>query len=322
MSLLSREESLKEAYQSAIQIMKDKSKSFYHAFSRLPKERFLAVCALYAFCRYCDDIVDLPDETVSQAEKKDTLKKLSAALDELYEEGATEESSVLAQRWWPAFVDTVEQFDIPKEPLMMQIRGQQMDNDFTDIETLDDLINYSKHVAGSVGTMLLPVLTAESAILEEDDFIADCESLGVAMQITNILRDVGEDNRLRDRVYLPKDLMKKNGVRRETLSRLANADTSSEGIAVPRNFVDLWEELAAVSHNLYQRFIKWLPYFVPESRIPLVTAALNYQAIEDEVRSADYDCFTRRNYTSELTRGTLVLKAKSIVKEQQTKKGD
>jgi phytoene synthase len=134
------------------------------------------------------------------------------------------------------------------------------------------------------------------------------------MQITNILRDVGEDLRLRNRVYLPADLRSRHGVFRSSLESLAAEQTDGGGkMQIPRSFIALWEELAALAEPYYHAYEGWIGAFHPGCRVPLAAAALSYRAIADAVRDAAHDCFTRRGYTSAQTRAQCLAQARQLV---------
>lgn len=307
------ETQLHASYALAVQIMKDRATSFYQAFNLLPAKRFQGVAALYAFCRYADDTVD---QIALGRQKDDALEKLDrleAALQRSYASSASSPPPAELP-WWPAFENTIHRFNIPIDSFRNQIHGQRRDADFTDIRSMDDLIAYCKLVAGSVGVMMIPLLAAVEADPTNPDFVQACEHLGVAMQITNILRDVGEDLRARNRVYLPADLLREYAIPRAQLEALAlQPSDAPHNLPIPENFKQLWEHLAQQADSFYGKYEQWLSWFYPTCRLPLVAAALLYQAIADAVRSEAYNCFTKRCYTDTLTRARLVLEARRRV---------
>ena len=201
------------------------------------------------------------------------------------------------------------------QPFIQQINGQRKDVDFKDLETLDDLIEYSRLVAGSVGTMLLPIIAIDIETAHNQELMGACENLGIAMQITNILRDVGEDLRTRNRVYLPQDYLVKYKIRRSDLEVLAHLGADVL-VDIPSGFIDLWEELAGVADRYYEYYEAWIRSFHKNARMPLVAAALSYRAIADAVRKENYNCFTKRCYTSAMKRADIILQAQRKVMEK------
>lgn len=161
--------------------------------------------------------------------------------------------------------------------------------------------------------MLAPMLIGEKA---DENYENICESLGIAMQITNILRDIGEDIRCRQRVYIPYLLMEKYGVERMEIEKwskyaspwqkFSNFLLGCSDIRLPQKIIDLWEELASISEQLYDEFYQNIFMFGEDVRIPVTAAAVYYRAILDEVRRNRYNCFTCRCATSYETKKLLM----------------
>ncbi|MFT8704377.1 phytoene/squalene synthase family protein [Bifidobacterium aquikefiricola] len=318
---------LEQSFEAARSIMQTQAVSFYQAFKRLPEDRFQAVTAVYAFCRYADDLVDEGGSAVLPK-----LDDLEASVRTLFESApfrgtpmSTDGNNVHSDSqddspnrkspsaliaptlaWWPAFVASVQRYGVQKRGLLMQIQGQRMDADFHDITSTHELIEYSRLVAASVGIVLVPILVNDRHALLDADFIEACEKLGIAMQITNILRDVGEDIRERNRVYIPHDLLESYGITRDLLVSLAHGRNDAQPEAIPEAFVSLWERLATLADQYYLPYERYIDHFHKSARMPLIVAAKLYQAIEQAVRDQSYDCFTRRCYTSKATRLRIV----------------
>lgn len=299
---------LKKSYRTAIEIMKRRAVSFYQTFRCLPEERFQSVAALYAFCRYADDLVDSAAKNHSD-ESLDGLNRLERTIRGLYSE--KDQFEIPAEEdWWIAFADSIQKFMIPIDGFLKQIDGQRKDAEFADIQTLRELFEYCRLVAGSVGKILLPLLVTCEADLADQKFIASCENLGVAMQLTNILRDVGEDLRTRNRVYLPAAMMTEYGVDREKLYELCYIrDDELVRRSIPQAFIALWEKLAGLADRFYFQFEERISWFDPACRAPLIASALVYRGIADAVRNEAYNCFTKRCYTNPATRLSLIAAA-------------
>ncbi|MGX7092964.1 phytoene/squalene synthase family protein [Hutsoniella sourekii] len=298
---------IQDSYDYCIQVMKHHSKSFYYAFSQLSNDRLQAIASIYAFCRTADDLVDEETSTDQQA-ILDQLDRLKEAIIEV----SSGQRLDLPFKWWPAFQETLVNYQIPDKGFLLQLKGQVMDLNFSDLKTLEDLVTYSKHVAGSVGLMLLPILKRSDLEEEGQDLEAACLSLGVAMQVTNILRDVGEDLKERNRVYIPEEVLHKHGLAKADLLNLI-ADPQDPD-RLPR-FQRVWEELATLADDCYQAFWSALVAFAPEAQVPLASAALIYQAIQDQVRQANYNCLTQKCHTSQLTKIRKVQEAKQRLRQ-------
>lgn len=301
---------LQRSYEAAEDIMKQRAKSFYEAFRRLPEERFQGVCALYAFNRYADDLADGDAAAKTRKERLLALEELERNVKNLYHDEAIYSS--LEESFWPAFLDTVTSWGIPLDPLLLQIEGQKSDLSFQEIKIMKDLKEYSRKVAGSVGRMMVPLLALDEKLAEDPNFLLACEELGMGMQITNILRDVGEDLRERNRIYLPSEFLETYGITKETLRSLSFGEQTTED-SLPSGFIQMADHLMELANPLYEGIASYLHYFHPAARTPLLSAALLYQGIHGAIRKSRYNVFTKRCYTDSMTRAKLLLKAKSLV---------
>lgn len=255
----------KEDFAYCEKIIKKHSKSFYAAFSILPKEEAMSVYAIYAFCRKADDIVDEEADAESLLELQDQLER--------FEKGEEIDHPV-----WRALRVVFDSYEMDITPFYDMITGQKKDLSFKQPTIQEDLEEYSYYVAGTVGLMLLPLLT-DKPKEAKDDAIA----LGTAMQITNILRDVGEDLD-NGRIYLPKEIMDKHGYTEEMLS---NKELNE-------NFISLWEYEAKIAENYYEQSLNLIDDLNQYAKKPLLLSLLYYKEILDAVRLNNYDCFTKR----------------------------
>jgi phytoene synthase len=254
------------------QVIRRASKTFYMAFSRLPtRQERQAVYAIYAFCRMADDCVD-----------EHPHPNRLARFEQEFEVAIVKRQNV-PHFMWRALQDTLSKYPSSLDPYRMMIEGQKMDLNPIPYETFDDLVMYCERVASSVGWMLNPIL----APLHHDHLHECARSLGIAMQLTNILRDIGEDYR-RGRIYLPTQWMTMYHYTAEDLScAIINA-----------NFKNLWEAIAhqaEIHYDLASNDFHWYP---PESQFVLRSAATLYREILNACRSAHYDVFHHKNYVS------------------------
>lgn len=267
--------SVRDDFAFCEQIIKRHSKSFYYAFSRLPVEKAQAVYAIYAFCRTADDSVDENRGSIAQ------LVALENLTDELNRFARGQE---IDHPLWRALRVVFNTYEMDLEPFYDQIKGQRMDISFITPKTLDDVETYSYYVAGSVGRMLLPIIASDS----NRDYTDAAVSLGVAMQLTNILRDVGEDYREKGRIYLPTEELHRAGYR---VDQLANSQITD-------SFVRVWELIANRAEYLYDEFLGFISEFDVDSQFAVLASAQVYRGILTSVRQNNYDCFARKNFVT------------------------
>ena len=187
--------------------------SFGAGMAILPKRRREAMHAIYAFCREVDDIAD--DDGLTRDERLRRLGEWRVEIDRLYE-GRPEFPTGLA------LLDPVREFDLPKNEFLMMIEGMEMDADGPVVApSMDRLRAYTRRVAGAVGQLSMPVFGAPKGAASD----AFALSLGDALQLTNILRDVAEDAKI-GRLYLPAELLEKYGVPKDP-SRLLRPPPSA-----------------------------------------------------------------------------------------------
>ena len=283
-------EDLRSDFRYCENIIKNHSKTFYRGFSMLPEKKAETVYAVYAFCRIADDAVDVKKSPEALAQLRNELDLMLA--------DRTPETPP-----WRALKDVFSRFEMDARPFYDMLEGQRRDLEFRQPENMNELEDYCYYVAGTVGLMLLPVLAEKNHRTLSESAV----KLGRAMQITNILRDVGEDLRL-NRIYLPEELMKKHNC---TEGLLRSADFQAGNISP--GFKELWEELAAAAEGYYREFEQHLALFDPDSRFPLLAASRLYRAILGTVRESGYDCITKRNRVSKINKKTIILSVRKEV---------
>jgi 15-cis-phytoene synthase len=247
------------------EIMKKHSASFYEAFRFLPSPKKEAVFVIYAFCRIIDDSVDEPEAspyTLSQ------LETLFADLERA-------EGHFI----WPSLRWLFSTFPITKKPFYKQMAGQKMDLKLVNYQTMEELELYCERVAGSVGEMLLPVLHDHPS----DDVRQAGVYLGKAMQVVNIIRDVGEDQQ-RGRRYIPSEYMEQYHYTQEEF----------EENIVNFRFKRMLNDLMVLAEEWFERGLENIDSYPDKSAFSIKLAAGYYAAIMEAVRSNEYQVFTKR----------------------------
>lgn len=206
-------------------LLKDGSRTFHAASKVLPRRVADPAIALYAFCRLADDAVDLGSDRAA------AVTRLRERLDRAYRGQPME---LAADR---VFADVVAKFCIPRQLPEALLEGLAWDAEVRRYETLDDLTAYAARVAGAVGAMMTLVMGRRSP-----EIVARACDLGVAMQLTNIARDVGEDARA-GRLYLPQSWMREAGIDPE--SWLAEPAFTPEIAAIVQRLLDAADILYA-----------------------------------------------------------------------------
>ena len=265
---------LRRSYEACRRLNARHGRTYYLATLLLPPAKRPYVHALYGFARYADEIVDDLDSTLADEQKADWLVGWGSRF--LAEVRAGGSDHALSR----AVVDTVRRWDIPLGLFEDFLASMRMDLAVTDYPTYDDLMKYVWGSAAVIGLQMVPVL--EPLVPRElaEPYAAD---LGVAFQLSNFIRDVGEDLR-RGRVYLPGEDLEHFGVDRERLAR---------GVVDGPVRRLLAYEIAR-TRELYRAAEPGIRLLHPTSRDCIRTAFRLYGGILDEVERADYRVLDRR----------------------------
>src|SRR5580693_2192670 len=261
-------ESVRASYSECNRIARAARSSFYLAFFGLPKEKRNALCALYAFMRLVDDVSDEPGDLES---KRQALARWRSMLDQAIG-GHTDGRAVL-----PALADTIERFQIPTRYFHDLILGAEMDLTVSTYATFDRLSEYCYRVAGTVGLTCLHVFGFSDP--KAPDL---AERLGLAFQLTNIIRDVSSDLEM-DRVYLPQEDLERFGIRAEEL----------HGPVTPR----LQELLAFEAERAWQMYQEGAPLISrvnADSRATLWALVRTYSSLLARIEEREFEVFTAR----------------------------
>lgn len=261
---------LDAAYRQCGAIARFHSKSFYLSTRFLPLAKRRAVWAVYAFCRTADDIVDRDGPAAGRLAAIDAWE---AELRDAYAGRANDPIFI-------ALADAAERYRVPVQPALDLLRGARMDVAVNRYSTYGELRDYCYLVASTVGVLVTPILGAL-----DDGALHEAVILGQAMQLTNILRDVGEDASL-NRIYLPAEEMQRFGYTEGDLF----AGTIDE------RFVALMRFQIERARGLYQAAEPGIARLAPESRYAVRLALHLYRGILDAIEANGYDVFGRRAF--------------------------
>jgi phytoene synthase len=265
-----RAATLESCYRVCREIARVHSKTFYLSSLFLSPPQRRAVWAVYAFCRTADDIVD---RIAPARERLDAIDAWERGLLAAYDGPATDPI-------YTAFADAARRFDIPIGPALDLLRGARMDVTVRRYETYGDLSEYCYLVASTVGLLVMPVLGTISPAAARYGI-----ALGRAMQMTNILRDVGEDARM-GRIYLPSDEMRRFG---------CDESAVLDG-RVDERFAELMRFQIERVRTMYREAEPGIALLAPGSRYTVRLALSLYRGILARIEANRYDVFTRRAY--------------------------
>jgi phytoene synthase len=266
-------------------------KTYYLATLLLPPEKRPFVHALYGFARYADEIVDDLASTLTDDEKANSLKQWGEGVISDIKSGNSDD--VIGK----ALVDTVKRFDIPIQYFQAFLHSMAMDLTITEYQEYEDLQEYVYGSAAVIGLQMVSVLGIEKGF-SIDEVNASAEKLGVAFQLANFTRDVGEDLD-RGRVYLPIAELQAHGVTREMLERK---------VLTPQIKSALKEQIERV-RKLQQESMVGINMLAKQSRACIQAASELYCGIVDEVEKIDYQIFSKRAKTSNWRRMKVAIPA-------------
>jgi phytoene synthase len=267
--------------------MREHAHTFYFAALWLRPERRRATYALYALFRTLDDLVD--DAAAGTRDRESVRAELNCWRAWLHDpEGHPRGEAIL-----PAVRATMSRYGIPSHHFLDLIDGLEMDLDNRRYETVADLALYCFRVASTVGLAMCHVLD-----VRDPAAYSHAAELGVAMQLTNILRDVKED-RDNGRVYLPRTLLAAAAWDEE---RLAEGRVDEPFRLMLRSLID-------VARRYYARGIRGIPYLSRDARFAILIAARCYAAILDEIEAHDHDVFATRAHVSGAGKLRIALRA-------------
>ncbi len=275
--------SVDESYQLCRHLTAKYAKTFYLGTLLMSPAKRQAIWAIYAWCRRTDELVDGPASAITTPE---TLDLWEQHLEAIFAGHPQENYDV-------ALVDTIQRFNLDIQPFRDMIAGQRMDLYRSRYETFEELYLYCYRVAGTVGLMSTSVMEVDTTVntapwyQKQPLYIPTEEAiaLGIANQLTNILRDVGEDIR-RGRIYIPL----------EDLARFDYTEEDFKNGVVDERWRALMRFQIDRARQFYTKAEKGITYLAPDARWPVWAASMLYGQILDVIERNNYDVFSQRAY--------------------------
>jgi len=273
-----REQQLEASYESCRVITMNFAKTFYFGTKFFTPEKAKAVWAIYAWCRRLDDIVDKPRKDTTSLRTE--LEEWQRRLDDMWRGKACDALDL-------ALVDTVAKYpSLSKKPFEDMIKGMVMDLDQNRFETFEELYVYCYRVAGTVGLMTMPVMGTAPGYTPEEA-LEPALALGVALQLTNILRDVGED-RARQRIYIPQEDLRRFGISEAALLKGVKDE----------KYVAMMKFQIQRAREWYVKAESGVEMLSEDSRLPVRASLDMYSTILNKIEANGYDNFNKRAYTA------------------------
>jgi phytoene synthase len=291
---------LARAYSYCELLTRTQAANFYYGIRLLPRDRRRAMCAVYAFARQVDDIGDGP---LPREEKLARLDAQAVALGTLESSSPDVAGGDLLMI---ALADAHERFSLPPGALGELIEGVRMDVRGVEYERFDDLVVYCRRVAGAIGRACLAIFAvSERAAADSEDLERLADDLGVALQLTNILRDLREDAE-NGRVYLPNEDLRRFGVisgaagpqndAPAVLARLTRVDAGANGQAggAAQRLYDLIRFEAGRAREWFDRGLRLAPRLDRRSAACVLAMAGIYRRLLDRIEAHPEQAANRR----------------------------
>lgn len=301
------EDMLDAAYERCREVTAEYAKTFYLGTKLMTPEKQRAIWAIYVWCRRTDELVDGPNASHITPE---ALDQWEARLEAVFEGRPMDVIDA-------ALCDTVSKFPVDIQPFRDMIDGMRMDLVKPRYQTFDELYEYCYRVAGTVGLMSMPIMGCD------DEFEGDLEkvykaalSLGLANQLTNILRDVGEDVQTRNRIYIPLDELADFGITEEEIVRGGLFSPTTGKVD------DRWKAFMkfqiARAREVFAEAEAGVNCLHADARWPVWSALDVYRNILDAIEENDYDNFSKRAYVPKLAKFAML--PQSYMKAQTVQK--
>jgi len=270
---------LRMAYSHCRAITRTHAKTFYMATRFLPYHKQRSIFAIYGLCRYLDDLVDEAEdlifqEKISRVEVFEKLESFKNKLVNTYR-GVEHDDPILV-----AFSDVLNRYNISIELPLTLLDGVSTDLTKNRYENFEELYDYSYKVASVVGLM-----TSEIFGYNNKKALDHAIDLGIAMQLTNILRDIGEDLR-KNRIYLPQ----------EDLNRFNIGEEDLFNYELSEKFIEMMKFQIQRAETYYVSADKGVPMLNRDSRLPVMLAKENYSRILSKIDENNFQVFSQRAY--------------------------
>lgn len=290
---------LERAYKYCETVTKKHAKSFYFASRFLPENKRKPIYALYAFCRHVDDQID-KTEIANEFQAIEEVNKWKINLEKVYQHDKLSENfSVTANHTHHeslahldeqisrelvllAWGDVLKHYKIPLHLPLELIKGVLMDTYIKRYESFNNLYIYCYRVASTVGLM-----SSEIFGYKDKSALVYAEAMGIAMQITNILRDIAEDAKMQ-RIYIPQDELKTFGISEE---QIFNHEISE-------SFIELMKFQIRRARQFYEKAERGILLLEPDTRFTVLIASRLYAKILDCIEAQNYDVFSKRAHTT------------------------
>ena len=282
--------SLEAAFEACRRETAEWAKTFYLGTLLLPLKKRRAIWAIYVWCRRTDELMDSPEA------QQRPVDELAERLDRWEEKTRAIFAGRAEDDLDAVMLDTIERFPQDIQPYLDMIEGQRMDLTWTRYPSFKDLKLYCYRVAGTVGLMTQGVMGVDDAYTtapwsDRPDTSDAAVALGIANQLTNILRDVGED-RGRGRIYLPQEDLQRFGY--------------SEDDLMAGRLNDAWRALMAFqldrARDWFARSEAGVRWLSGDARWPVWTSLRLYRGILDAIEQIDYDVFNHRAYVGKVSK--------------------
>ncbi len=275
----------KAGFEYARMVTAHYSKSFYISARMLPLERRWATFALYGFCRYTDNLIDNPRQR-STEDLMDEVHFMEREIKRAYRSGESEHPVL------QPFIVAAKKYGIPREYPLELLKGVVMDINKNRYETFDELYLFAYRVAGVVGVMMTHVLG-----YTDDAAFEYAENLGVAMQLTNILRDVKEDKDM-GRIYLPLEDLRRFGV--------SEQDIFDENMNTRMHKLMRYQIKRA--HSYYDSAEHGIPMLERKAQFAIYASATIYRGILRKIEAAEMNPFLGRVFVSQMKKIGILIK--------------